>query len=172
MRCRWVRDPLRLLRDDRGGVAAYAAMAALTAIGAGAVAVDVGRAAILRTQMQNAVDARAMAAAAQLDGRDGARTRATTVAKNVMASRTAIAADSENIKVKDPIFYSQYTPTKVLATTDQDAAVVEVTLEANGWIICSRLSCASSALAPARSRRPSSPMPLRSLNPLSAMRRR
>ena len=71
-----------------------------------------------------------MAAAAQLDGRDGARTRATTVAKNVMVSRTAIAADSENIKVKDPIFYSQYTPTKVLATTDQDAAVVEVTLEA------------------------------------------
>ena len=111
-------------------MAAYAAMAALTAIGAGAVAVDVGRAAILRTQMQNAVDARAMAAAAQLDGRDGARTRATTVAKNVMVSRTAIAADSENIKVKDPIFYSQYTPTKVLATTDQDAAVVEVTLEA------------------------------------------
>jgi Flp pilus assembly protein TadG len=130
MNTRWVWDPLRFLRDDRGGVAAYAAMAALTAIGAGAVAVDVGRAAILRTQMQNTADARAMAAAAQLDGRDGARARATTVAKNVMASQTAIAADSATIKAKDPVFYSEYTPTKILATSDQDAAIVEVTLEA------------------------------------------
>ena len=111
-------------------MAVYAAIAALTAIGAGAVAVDFGRATILRTQMQNAADARAMAAAAQLDGRDGARARATTVAKNVMASQTAIAANGNEIKAKDPIFYSQYTPTKVLATSDQGAAIVEVTLEA------------------------------------------
>jgi Flp pilus assembly protein TadG len=130
MSCRWARGLSRIFGDERGGVAVYAAMAALTAIGAGAVAVDVGRAAILRTQMQNAADARAMAAAAQLDGRDGARARAKTVAKNVMYSQTAIAADSDEIKVKDPVFYSQYTPTKILATSDQDAAIVEVTLEA------------------------------------------
>ncbi len=120
----------RLFRDQRGSIAAYAAMAALTAIGAGAVAVDVGRAAILRTQMQNAVDARAMAAAAQLDGRDGARARATTVATNTMDARTSIAADNDEIEIKNPVYYSQYTPTKILATSDQDAAVVEVTLEA------------------------------------------
>src|SRR5438552_15781247 len=111
MHCRRSRGLRQFLRNEGGSVAVYAAMAVLTAIGAGAVAVDVGRAAILRTQMQNTADARAMAAAAQLDGRDGARARATTVAKNVMVSQTAIAADSANIKAKDPIFYSQYTPT-------------------------------------------------------------
>jgi hypothetical protein len=120
----------RLLKDERAGVAAYAAMAALTAIGAGAAAVDFGRAAILRTQMQNAADARAMAAAAQLDGRDGARSRATKVARETMDSKTAIAADGDDIKVTDPVFYSQYMPSKVLATSDQDAGIVEVTLEA------------------------------------------
>ncbi len=119
-----------VVRDERGGIAAYAAMAALTAIGAGAVAVDVGRAAILRTQMQNTADARAMAAAAQLDGRDGARTRATAVATNTMDAQTALAADDDEIEIKEPVFYSQYTPTKILATSDQDAAIVEVTLEA------------------------------------------
>jgi hypothetical protein len=120
----------RLLRDERAGVAAYAAMAALTAIGAGAVAVDFGRAAVLRTQMQNAADARAMAAAAQLDGRDGARARATTVATDTMDAETRIAADDDDLEIKSPVFYSQYTPSKVLATSDQDALVVEVTLQA------------------------------------------
>ena len=120
----------RVLREEGAGVAAYVAMAAFTAIGAGAVAVDFGRAAVLRTQMQNAADARAMAAAAQLDGRDGARERATTVAKDLMDSVTAIAADKRDLKIENPVFYSQYTPTKVLATTDQNALVVEVTLEA------------------------------------------
>ncbi|MGH6932668.1 MAG: hypothetical protein ACREEE_09580, partial [Dongiaceae bacterium] len=71
-----------------------------------------------------------MAAAAQLDGRDGARSRATAVAKNTMDARTALAADDDEIEIKNPIYYSQYTPTKILATSDQDAAVVEVTLEA------------------------------------------
>ena len=105
-------------------------MAASTSIGAGPVAVGFGRAAVRRTQVQNAADARAMAAAAQLDGRDGARTRAATVAKDIMDSVTAIAADERDLKIKEPVFYSQYIPTKVLATTDQDALIVEVTLEA------------------------------------------
>ena len=120
----------RLLRDEHAGVAAYAAMIAITAIGAGAVAVDFGRAAVLRNQMQNAADARAMAAAAQLDGRDGARARATTMAKQTMQSKTALAAESKKIEIKEPVFYSQYSPTKVLATGDQDALIVEVTLQA------------------------------------------
>jgi Flp pilus assembly protein TadG len=119
---------MRFFGDERGSVAVYVTMVGLTAIGAGAVAIDVGRGVILRTQMQNAADARAMPAAAQLDERDGARARE-TVAKDIMDSQTAIAADSDEIKAKNPIFYSD-TPTKVLATSDQDAAIVEVTLEA------------------------------------------
>ncbi len=121
---------LHLFRDDRGGVAVLGAMVALTAIGAGAVAIDVGRMVVLRSQMQNAADARAMSAAAQLDGRDGARSRATTVAENVMVHGSGIPEDDSDIEVASVQFYSQYTPTKVAATGDQDATVVEVVLEA------------------------------------------
>lgn len=120
----------RVIRDDRGGVAVFGAMVALTAIGAGAVAVDVGRMTVLRSQMQNAADARAMAAAVQLDGRDGAQTRATTVAQNVMVHGSAIPEDDSEIQVASVAFYSQYTPTKVVATNDQNAVFVEVVLEA------------------------------------------
>ena len=124
-------DKLRnLLRDDRGGVAVFGAMVALTAIGAGAVAVDVGRMTVLRSQMQNAADARAMAAAVQLDGRDGAQDRARSVAEDIMVHGSTIPADEQEIQVASVNFYSQYTPTKIAATTDQNAVFVEVVLEA------------------------------------------
>jgi hypothetical protein len=119
-----------LLRDDRGGVAVFGAMVTLTAIGAGAIAVDVGRMSVLRTQMQDAADARAMAAAVQLDGRDGAQDRARTVAEDIMSHGSAIPEDDHEIEVAVVEFYSQYSPTKVKATSDQDAVFVEVVLEA------------------------------------------
>ncbi|MDF2764014.1 MAG: hypothetical protein K0S81_1008 [Rhodospirillales bacterium] len=125
-----MRNQRNLLRDDRGGVAVFGAMVALTAIGAGAVAVDVGRMTVLRSQMQNAADARAMAAAVQLDGRDGAQDRARAVAEDVMIHGSAIPEDDHEIQVAAVEFYSQYTPTKVKATSDQDAVFVEVVLEA------------------------------------------
>ncbi len=118
-----------LARDDRGGVAVFGAMMALTAIGAGAVAVDVGRMTVLRSQMQNTADARAMAAAVQLDGRDGARARATTVAQTIMSQSSSIPEDEAELQVAAVQFYSQYAPTKIVATSDQNAAVVEVVLE-------------------------------------------
>ena len=120
----------RLFRDDRGGVAVFGAMTVLTAIGAGAIAIDVGRMAVLRSQMQNTADARAMAAAVQLDGRDGAQDRAKTVAQDVMSAASAIPSDGSDLKVASVNFYSQYTPTKVVATNDQNAVFVEVVLEA------------------------------------------
>ena len=119
-----------LFRDDRGGVAVFGAMTALTAIGAGAIAIDVGRMAVLRSQMQNTADARAMAAAVQLDGRDGAQNRAKTVAQDVMSAASGIPSDGSDLKVATVEFYSQYTPTKVKATNDQNAIFVEVVLEA------------------------------------------
>jgi Flp pilus assembly protein TadG len=120
----------RFFGDDRGGVAVFGAMTALTAIGAGAIAIDVGRMTVLRSQMQNTADARAMAAAVQLDGRDGAQDRAKTVAQDVTAASSSIPSDGSDLKVASVNFYSQYTPTKVVATNDQNAVFVEVILEA------------------------------------------
>ena len=64
-----------LIRDQRGIVALYAALFAALILGMGVLSIDVGRVVVLRTQLQNAADAAATAAAAQLDGRAGARAR-------------------------------------------------------------------------------------------------
>jgi Flp pilus assembly protein TadG len=119
-----------LFAEERGGVAVFGAMVTLIAIGAGAVAVDVGRMTVLRSQMQNAADARAMAAAVQLDGRDGAQNRARTVAEDIMHHGSTIPSDEIEMEVSTVNFYSQYTPTKIAATNDQTSQFVEVVLEA------------------------------------------
>ena len=119
-----------LFAEERGGVAVFGAMVTLIGIGAGAVAVDVGRMTVLRSQMQNAADARAMAAAVQLDGRDGAQNRARTVAEDIMHHGSTIPSDEIEMEVSTVNFYSQYTPTKIAATNDQTSQFVEVVLEA------------------------------------------
>lgn len=119
----------KFLRDERGAVIAYAAMFSAVALAAGALAVDFGRMAVLRTQMQDRADAGALAAAAQLDGRDAAMTRATTMAMNAMAQESGIAADGTTLSVAEVNFYSEIDPDKVAATSDLDAKYAEVTLQ-------------------------------------------
>ncbi len=124
-------------RGEAGGVTAYAAFFIVFAIGLGALAIDVGRMAVLRSQMQDRADAGAMAAAVQLDGREGAQTRATAVAMNAMSQTSGIPGDGEVLNVQTVNFYSAYDPTPVAATGDEDSAFVEVTLEprrVNFWL--------------------------------------
>jgi hypothetical protein len=116
-------------RDEGGGVTAYSAFFIVFAIGVGALAIDVGRMAVLRSQMQDRADAGAMAAAVQLDGRDGAQARATAVAMNAMSQMSGIPGDGEDLNVQTVNFYSEYDPTPVAATGDEDSKVVEVILE-------------------------------------------
>ena len=85
---------------------------------------------VLRSQMQNAVDARAMAAAAQLDGRDGARDAPERSPKTSCITAAAMAADEIAIEIKAPVFYSQYTPTKIAGDERPGLPFVEVVLEA------------------------------------------
>ena len=56
-----------LWRDKRGAVAIYIAMVSLLLLGSGVLAIDCGRMAVLRTQMQNAADAAALAGAVELE---------------------------------------------------------------------------------------------------------
>lgn len=53
-------------------------------IGIAALALDVGRLLVLRAEMQNAVDAAALAAAAELNSQSGARVRAVNAAKTLL----------------------------------------------------------------------------------------
>ncbi len=95
-------------RGEGGGVTAYSAFFIVFAIGVGALAIDVGRMAVLRSQMQDRADAGAMAAAVQLDGRDGAQARATAVAMNARSQMSGIPGDGEDLNVQTVNFYSEY----------------------------------------------------------------
>ncbi|NQV54792.1 MAG: hypothetical protein HQ503_02950 [Rhodospirillales bacterium] len=119
---------MKLLRSEAGGVAVYSAFIGLMAVGTGALAVDIGRASVLRSQMQNRADAGALAAAAQLDGRAGAQERALAVGMNATKSSSAIPSDNSVLAVNSVKFYSEYTPDKIFATGDEDSRFVEVEL--------------------------------------------
>lgn len=82
-----------LLRRRDGAVLAWAAVTIPVLLGLGALVIDLSRLYSLQTQLQNAADAAALAAAAELDGRPSSITRAdnalTTLAENDQAFGTA-----------------------------------------------------------------------------------
>lgn len=115
-------------RSDDGGVLVYTALFMLAAVGVGALAIDIGRATVLNTQMQNRADAGAMAGATQLDGRDGAQARARDMALNATTAESTLAADGAELGVAAVNFYTEIEPDLVPATGDADSWYVEVVL--------------------------------------------
>lgn len=83
------------VRRQRGAILIMTAMLIIVLIGVAALAMDIGRLVVLRSQMQNAVDAAALAAAVELDGSDGSRDRAKA------AAREALLHDKSFAKVRD-----------------------------------------------------------------------
>lgn len=83
------------LRRQRGAILVMTAVFIVVLIGVAALAMDIGRLVILRSQMQNAADAAALAAAAELDGKDGARARA------MAAAREALQHDNSFARVRE-----------------------------------------------------------------------
>ncbi|MEE9194829.1 MAG: pilus assembly protein TadG-related protein, partial [Alphaproteobacteria bacterium] len=139
--------PFRAFARDEGGAVAVIFAVMLTAlVGMMALAMDLGRAWNLETQLQHAADACALAAATQLDGADGARARAieacTNAASKLVDNEQRFASDglgadvtfdtkktvdadgkSENRDIK---FYTELpVSAAVEATTDADARFVE-----------------------------------------------
>jgi Flp pilus assembly protein TadG len=122
------RTPLtRLAADRSGGIAIYTALVMTAMVGAGAVAVDVGRMVVLQTQMQNAADSAALSAVTQLDGTSGARTRAQTVAQTTVQNMSGLSTGG-TLPVSTVQFFSQVSPSDVVATNDLTAFFVRVTL--------------------------------------------
>jgi len=116
-----------LWRDKRGAVAIYVAMVSLLLLGSGVLAVDYGRMAVLRTQMQNAADAAALAGAVELDGYEDARERAEQVARTAASQSGLLLAGVGSLDVTNVEFFSQISP-DVAATSDEDAVFVRVTM--------------------------------------------
>lgn len=117
-----------LLRDGGGAATIYASFAMVLMLGVGALALDIGRMSLLKTEMQNRADAAAMGGALYLDGSTDARVRAQQVAVNAATDSSNVPGDESDLAVKEVKFYSQYFPTKVEATSDLDAVYIEVTL--------------------------------------------
>ena len=67
--------------NEGGAVAPTVALSLFALIGAGGIAFDYARMASLDTELQNAADQAALAAATQLDKQDGAIARATAAAE-------------------------------------------------------------------------------------------
>lgn len=120
----------RLLSDQSGAIAAVYALALPMLIMAGGVAFDYARLAALDTELQNAADQAALAAASQLDGGDTAIFRATTAAQSLVVNKTLFANDGNasgtTVTVPNLVFYSAYnsaTDTGTLVDSSKSAAI-------------------------------------------------
>jgi Flp pilus assembly protein TadG len=136
----------RLLRSTAGAVAPTVALSLFGLIAAGGIAFDYAQMAGLDTELQQAADQAALAAATQLDGGLNARARATAAARQIVSNAGLFANNGQdrNLDVATVAFCSAYdddlpnnpadppdAPTGcTVATTDADAAVVVVTMGA------------------------------------------
>ena len=123
----------RLSRDSSGSVAIYVMLVSTILIGAGALALDVGRLGSVRAQMQNAADAAALAGAMELDQTTDAIARATAIATNAATNRSMFqtVAGTPDITVQTVTFYSEFDTTtspvtSTVTTDDFDAYFIQV----------------------------------------------
>ena len=136
----------RITKDQRGAIGPLYAVGILAFVAISAVGFDYGRLMALDTELQNAADQAALAAATQLDGGDDAITRARDAANNTFADATGASPFTNQTRFANdgagrPItslsykFYSGYVDDAPVGTElsdgDGDAAeVVEVTVDA------------------------------------------
>ena len=135
----------RLIRESSGNVAPTVALSLFALLGAGGIAFDYARMASMDTELQNAADQAALAAASQLDGQTGACVRAAAAASSLLTNMTLFSNDpdassaavaipasaGENCAGNDFIkFYQSYDRVNdtfgSLATGDGNAKVVRV----------------------------------------------
>lgn len=133
------------LRSDTGSVAPTVGLSLLALIAAGGIAFDYARLASMDTELQNAADQAALAAASQLDGNTGACARAAAAARDLLANQTLFANETGSnraITVADEAtcdatgnvqFYQSYDRVNdtfgAAATSDANAHVVLVRVD-------------------------------------------
>ena len=135
----------RLARDVGGAVAPTIALSLLGLVAAGGIAFDYARLASMDTELQDAADQAALAAATQLDGKTGACARAAQAASSLLSNNTLFANDNSGLAVTvanesacDAVgsirFYSDYDPETgakgPASTSDENANYVLVTVGA------------------------------------------
>ncbi|WEK42510.1 MAG: pilus assembly protein TadG-related protein [Candidatus Sphingomonas colombiensis] len=125
------RAAFRIGKSESGSVAPIVAIALFAVVGGAGIAFDYARLAALDTELQNAADHAALAAAAQLDGKSGAQTRATSSAQNLITNLALFANDGTNRTVTVPtVTFYQDKAKATLATGDGNSNFVQVTVGA------------------------------------------
>lgn len=81
--------------SNRGAIIVFTAILLVVLLGVAALALDLGRLFVLKTEMQNAADAAALSAARELDGRSGAIARAELAAKGMLSHYSKVAVDRD-----------------------------------------------------------------------------
>lgn len=135
----------RLMKSTRAAIAPTVALSLFALIGMGGIAFDYAHLATLDTELQQAADHAALAAATQLDRSDGAQARAAAAVQNPVATRlaaniTRFANDGSDsgrtVEISSITFCSEFddaipsTETACTeATGDGDSAFVVVTTE-------------------------------------------
>ncbi|MBA3511796.1 pilus assembly protein TadG-related protein [Sphingomonas sp.] len=125
-----------LLRNSEGAVAPTIALSLVGLIAVGGIAFDYARMASMDTELQNAADQAALAAASQLDGQVGACSRAAAAARNMISNLTYMANDGASnavVVAEEPAcdaagnvrFFQNITKTTA-ATSDENAKFVEL----------------------------------------------
>jgi Flp pilus assembly protein TadG len=134
-----------LLRNTDGAVAPTIALSLIALLACGGIAFDYSRMASMHTELQDAADQAALAAASQLDAQSGACARAAAAASNLLINKTYFASYGsgqnvtvpnqgvcgENSQIKFYQTYNQTTDTPgAAATDDSNAKFVIVTVDA------------------------------------------
>lgn len=96
------RDWKELGGSKDGAVAPTVALTLFALVACGGLAFDVARVQSMDTELQNAADQAALAAASQLDGQDGACARAAAAASALVANSTLLANDGGDTDVVVP----------------------------------------------------------------------
>jgi len=131
---------IRLVRCREGAVAPTVALSVAGLIAVGGLAFDYARLAGLDTELQNAADHAALAAASQLDGKAGACQRAASAARTLISNHALFANDGDGPAIgianeaecdaAGAIRFYQDKAKSTPATSDENAHFVEVTVEA------------------------------------------
>ncbi|MGH6781374.1 MAG: pilus assembly protein TadG-related protein, partial [Sphingomonadaceae bacterium] len=129
-----------LLRADGGAVAPTIGLSLFALVAAGGLAFDYSRMATLDTELQNAADQAALAAASQLDGKTGTCSRAGQAARTLVANQTRFSNDTGGLAITianetacdavGNIRFYQDKAKATPATSDADANFVLVTVDA------------------------------------------
>lgn len=139
----------KFVSDESGAVAGIYAVALIGLIAVGGVGFDYARMAGMDSELQNAADQAALAAATQLDGQDGACARADDAAINLLSNITLLSNDGAGNQVTvnsggaaatgsdqcndrgHIVFYSSYTDpdTFTVSTSDETTKIVKVAVD-------------------------------------------